>query len=489
MDTTLLVPAVSTPKKTTPSCEEEAVPPTEILERIRSSRIITLALYASVTVLLYSDQCLVAPNLSAIAAEFDFSDEERDRRLGGNIALAFFGFAALSSLFVGWLADFVDRRKLFVLIVLMGKAGTLATVWVTTYSQLFWTRALTGIALGGGLPLVFSILGDLVGTSRRTEASGLIGISVGFGQGMGQVVAGLTGRATRLEWRFPFLLLSVPCVALAALVYIATKDPPRGRLEQGLQAHFQAGGKYTEHPNQKGLWLLAGCPTVVLALAQGPLGCIPWGVIWVYLNDFLHEERGLTIDQASLIVTLFGVGASAGQLLGAKIGQLAYNRHSTLQPLFMGATTIGGILPCMVLIQYDGHKFLWFGFFSVMSGMLVSATGPNIRSVLMNVTLPSTRGMAFGLFNFFDEFGKGLGPALVSLIVVRKGREKAFTMVLLAWLGCGVILISMAFTVQRDEAKVQAYLKEYAKRHVASPGSNTPLNSSNLSVESLYSAI
>ena len=62
--------------------------------------------------------------------------------------------------------------------------------------------------------------------------------------------------------------------------------------------------------------------------------------------------------------------------------------------------------------------------------------------------------MAFGLFNFFDEFGKGLGPALVSLIVVRKGREKAFTMVLLAWLGCGVILISMAFTVQRDEAKV-----------------------------------
>ena len=62
--------------------------------------------------------------------------------------------------------------------------------------------------------------------------------------------------------------------------------------------------------------------------------------------------------------------------------------------------------------------------------------------------------MAFGLFNFFDEVGKGLGPALVSLIVVREGREKALTMVLLAWLGCGIILMSMAFTAQRDEAKV-----------------------------------
>ncbi|CAN0371677.1 unnamed protein product [Ascophyllum nodosum] len=182
-----LLPTVSTPKKTIPSCDEEADPSTGILERIRRSRIFTLALFASVTVLLYSDQSLIAPNLSAIAEDFDFSDKEKDRRLAGNIALAFFGFAALSSLLIGWLADIVDRRNLFVLIVLIGKAGALATVWVTTYSQLFWTRALAGIALGGGLPLVFSILGDLVGTSRRTEALGIIGMAVGFGQGLGQV--------------------------------------------------------------------------------------------------------------------------------------------------------------------------------------------------------------------------------------------------------------------------------------------------------------
>ena len=61
--------------------------------------------------------------------------QEKDRLLGGDIALVFFGFSAPSSLLVGWLADIVDRRKLFVLIVLIGKAGALATVWVTTYNQ------------------------------------------------------------------------------------------------------------------------------------------------------------------------------------------------------------------------------------------------------------------------------------------------------------------------------------------------------------------
>ena len=64
--------------------------------------------------------------------------------------------------------------------------------------------------------------------------------------------------------------------------------------------------------------------------------------------------------------------------------------------------------------------------------------------------------MAFDLFNFFNEFGKGLGPALVGLVVAKKGREKALTIDLLAWSGCRVILMSMAFTVKRDEAKVCA---------------------------------
>ena len=42
------------------------------------SRIFTLALFASVTVLLYSDHSLIAPNLSAIAEDFDFSDKVRN---------------------------------------------------------------------------------------------------------------------------------------------------------------------------------------------------------------------------------------------------------------------------------------------------------------------------------------------------------------------------------------------------------------------------
>ena len=42
------------------------------------------------TFFLFADQNLISPNLTLIAREFGFSDLERDKKLGGEIALGFF---------------------------------------------------------------------------------------------------------------------------------------------------------------------------------------------------------------------------------------------------------------------------------------------------------------------------------------------------------------------------------------------------------------
>ena len=83
---------------------------------------------------------MIAPNTTPGLKNKEYSCktlvmQEKDQRLGGAIAVAFFGLGAPASLLVGWLSDFVDRRKLFVTIVLVGEVAALATVWVTTYSQ------------------------------------------------------------------------------------------------------------------------------------------------------------------------------------------------------------------------------------------------------------------------------------------------------------------------------------------------------------------
>ena len=129
----------------------------------------TVSLLTLTAAMLYADQNLLAPNLSAAAEEFGFSEREKDVKLGGWLQLAFFVVGSPASLVIGWLADkpSIPRTRLFFFTVLIGEGPCLATYWVKTYWQLFAVRAMTGIAVGGCLPLLFSLCGDLFPPEER----------------------------------------------------------------------------------------------------------------------------------------------------------------------------------------------------------------------------------------------------------------------------------------------------------------------------------
>ena len=135
--------------------------------------------------MLFADQNLLSPNLSAIADEFEFDDIERDYKLGGDIAIAFFMVGFPSSYIVGCLADVVTRRSLlFLCVILIGEGACFATYFVTTYTQLYWCRALTGCSVGGALPLIYSVLGDFYEPKERGWVSGAISMGCGIGISM-----------------------------------------------------------------------------------------------------------------------------------------------------------------------------------------------------------------------------------------------------------------------------------------------------------------
>lgn len=87
----------------------------------------------------------------------------------------------------GYLADKYNRVRLLVTVVIVGEAPCLATYWVSQLWQFFLLRMLTGIAVGGCFPLVFSLLGDLFPVNQRSAMSALVQIAVGAGIGGGQV--------------------------------------------------------------------------------------------------------------------------------------------------------------------------------------------------------------------------------------------------------------------------------------------------------------
>jgi MFS family permease len=192
-------------------------------------RRVAVILLCLCTILVFADQNLMAPNLTAMARDFHFDDLQRDQKLGGDIALAFFVLGAPAALLIGCWADCTNRVRLLAATIACGEGACVATYWVETYAQLYTCRALTGISVGGALPLIYSMLGDLFAAKDRHKASSYVGIGVGVGISLGQGVAGFLGPT--FGWRLPFLVIGIPALLCAALFACLVTDPERGGME------------------------------------------------------------------------------------------------------------------------------------------------------------------------------------------------------------------------------------------------------------------
>lgn len=423
----------------------------------------TIALLALVTLFLFADQNLMAPNLTQIANDFGFDALERDTKLGGEISLAFWMLGGIVALAIGYLADRVHRKRLFVAVVLIGEIPCLLTGFARSYEELFWLRAATGIGIGGALPLVYSLLGDLFGPRLRAAASAGIGFAMGLGVALGQLLAGTVGAAH--GWRLPFLIVAAPNFVLGVLFWLTTREPRRGAREDIPEL---AATPYAARLDWAAYKRIFRIRTNLLALLQGIPGTVPWGVFFIFLNDYYAQDKGYSVATATLIVMTVGGAAILGGLAGGLLGNRVYNRNPRHLPILCGVSTLIGIVPTLLLLEWPSQIGvpdpspagpLALGF---VTGFLVTITGPNVRAMLLNVNAPETRGSVLALFNLADDLGKGFGPAVISLLIAQLGRALAFDIATLFWVLCALALFGMARTFPRDEATLRARLRQVA---------------------------
>lgn len=428
-----------------------------------------VVMFCATASLLYADQNLMAPNLTAIAEDFKFNDDQRDKFLGGYIAAGFYMVGAPAALLFGYLSDTVNRRNLLFVAVLLGEGPCILTFFVTHYWQLLVLRLLTGISLGGTFPLVFSLLGDLVEPSKRAAVAAAVQLAMGVGLALGQGISGFVGSS--IGWRWPFVIVAVPSIALATVMLLTTEEPPRGATEQALQGQYKDGEGfvYDEKITWTKLRHMLCIPTNVLAILQGLFGCLPWGMLLTFLNDFLSQNKGLSVPTATAIILVVGFGGAVGVIGGGLLGQLFYNRRKHSMPIFIGVCTLMGTPPLWVLINAPVDRMIGLAFvMAFLTGVMSSTVGPNLRAMMLNVNEPETRGMALALQTMLDDLGKGLGPALVALLISSMGRTSAFNISAAGWIPCGLLLLLTAFTLQRDEDHMQHRLQHVVSQMILS---------------------
>ncbi|KAG7341697.1 actin family protein [Nitzschia inconspicua] len=409
---------------------------------------------------------VMAPNLTQMADFFEMTNDERDLYLGSYCALAVGVFSLPLSALFGFMADFYSRKYLFVACVLCGAVSATWTGLSKNYWSLFFARLCSGGCMSGSVPVAFSLLGDLFSTEERNAASSGLTAMMGLGIIAGQVYAGMVGPTK--GWQYPFYVSAVLQLVVTLVIAMWVAEPIRGGKEKALQDMFKSGSKYDRQLTLEGfIHAMRENASNSILLWQGFFTSLPWGIVFVFLNDYLSQEKGFSVPEATFMVMLFGVGCAIGGIAGGYIGQLFMVRNRSFLPLYMAAATFLGIFPFLELLnsKFPNHSGYKAKALSIIGGCVASLPSVNVRPCILNVNPPETRGAALTAANLLVTLGRGIGPSCIVVMgsLFQVSRQFAFNVTLAGfWTIAAIQLVFLARTLPIDQDTMEASLAQYA---------------------------
>ncbi|MEH6754486.1 MAG: DHA2 family efflux MFS transporter permease subunit [Alphaproteobacteria bacterium] len=141
------------------------------------------------------------------------------------MATAFFAAMTAAMLLSDWLTRAFGMRSVFIIMMVLFFAGSVAGGTAQTYGIVVLGRAVQGFAAGVILPLTMMAMFGVFPPQRRAMVAGLFGISFIMGPGLGPWFGGMAIDA--FDWRFTFYV-ALP-VAFVSIMLASAVFPGRDR--------------------------------------------------------------------------------------------------------------------------------------------------------------------------------------------------------------------------------------------------------------------
>jgi len=249
----------------------------------------------------YSMATLMEP----IRRELHLSDAGVAFLTGVSLAL-FFTTAGLP---IAVLADRVNRRNIVAIALAVWSCMTVLCGLAQNYLQLLLARISVGIGEAGGTPPSMSILADKFPAGQRAMAVSIFMLGASFGEWLGSSVAGAI--AERSGWRAAFIVLGIPGIILAPVVWLTVREPRRGQLDVSPASMPRRTVRAT-------LRFMATQRSAVHLVAGGSVASLwSFGLLW-WTPAFLQRSHQMTVGHAGeLLGTMYLVAGTIGILASA----------------------------------------------------------------------------------------------------------------------------------------------------------------------------
>jgi predicted MFS family arabinose efflux permease len=315
----------------------------------------------------------------------------------GQLVTAFTLVYAVTSPFLTALTAAHNRRNLLLTSLAIFFLANLLAAAAPSYSALMGARVLLAISAGLYVPNANALAGTLVHASQRGRALAIVNGGITVAVALGVPAGAFVG--AHLGWRSTFVGVAV--LSVAALLALAV------RLPRGITGSASAslGGRLAVIRQPNAL-------PVLLTTAVWATGAY---TVYTYVSPFLSASTGLSPEHAGMMITLVGVAAALGVVLGG----IAADRFGTRRVQAVTLPLMAGAFACLTLLAVllapnalPGTVpllLVWgfsaWGFFPAQQHRVIAVVGTEHASVGLSLNAS------------FMYAGFALGAALGSVVI------------------------------------------------------------------------
>lgn len=327
-----------------------------------------------------------------------------DAQLGLLIGFSFAIFYAVCGIPIARLADRGVRRSIIAVALATWSVMTALSGAAQSFWHLFVARIGVGAGEAGCNPPAQSLLCDYVPYRQRAGVFSIHGFGLTAGLIFGMMLAGVL--AESIGWRWTFVALGLPGIALALVVRFTLREPVRGQLDKRSDVTGPVSFRAA-------IGILLGCRTYVLITVYALINGLVQNGLNQWWASFYVRSFKMSV---SAVGTYLGLAIGAGTALGLLLGGLMSNKASQRDirlPFLIGIAAILSALPTAVFILFVDSVAVSFVLVGLTCALWSVPIGMTLAAV--NSVVPAhVRATGTAIMNFsIAAVGLGTGPFLV----------------------------------------------------------------------------
>ncbi len=461
------VPIVAGPdgEETAMSATRPVVEVAPIVERQRASRywLLMYAVCCLITFLDGFDFQILSFAATYIRKDFGFTGTQ----LGTLATVGLFG-TMIGALIMGYLADRIGRRPTIVASVAGFGLFMLGFAYADTYAHLFALRFVSGLFLGGVLPLTWALAAEYAPKRFRVTAVSIIMVGYTLGGAAGGPVSNWL--IPEYGWRSVFVvggvcslltLLAVLPLVPESVKFLVLKARPGSdervsrilrRLQPGLS--IEPGTRFTTEAQEQAH---SGKRFTPAQLFRGHLAAIT-PLLWlvyllssaliyflVFWTPMINEQMGFSVSAAATIAALASVAGAVAQLFISRF----VDRKGAGIILWMPLAAV----VCMLTLGTGVLGPAVYVAFVIGAKMFVNGGHGGITSIAGTFYPTGIRANGAAWASSVAKVGAMVGPWLGGVILdAGLGAHGAFTV----FAACPAVMVLVLFVLGRVQRRLPA---------------------------------